>query len=110
MKVRDVMTTDNLLTIGQDDSLAIAAHRMTWTRCRHLPVVKDREVVGVIFRERRSRLAWRASSSRWPNRRRPRGHGDTAVGRVGRRRHRGGRRPDALLSGRLPSCRHPAAP
>jgi CBS domain-containing membrane protein len=56
MKVRDVMTTDNLLTIGQDDSLAVAAHRMTWTPCRHLPVVKDGEVVGVI--SERDVLAW----------------------------------------------------
>lgn len=57
MKVRDVMTTDNLLTIGEDDSLAQAAHRMTWTPCRHLPVVvKDHEVVGVI--SERDILAW----------------------------------------------------
>lgn len=56
MKVRDVMTTDNLLTIGEDDSLADAAHRMTWSPCRHLPVVKDREVVGVI--SERDILAW----------------------------------------------------
>jgi CBS domain-containing protein len=48
MKVREVMTTDNLLTIGEDDSLAAAAHRMTWAPCRHLPVVRDRQVVGVI--------------------------------------------------------------
>jgi acetoin utilization protein AcuB len=56
MKVREVMTTDNLLTIGEDDSLAVAAHRMTWTPCRHLPVVKDHEVVGVI--SERDLLAW----------------------------------------------------
>ncbi|HVV48363.1 MAG TPA: CBS domain-containing protein [Polyangia bacterium] len=48
MKVREVMTTDNLLSIGEDDSLAAAAHRMTWTPCRHLPVVRDGQVVGVI--------------------------------------------------------------
>jgi|SRR5579863_10066864 len=48
MKVREVMTTDNVLTIGEEDSLATAAHRMTWTPCRHLPVVKGGEVVGVI--------------------------------------------------------------
>jgi acetoin utilization protein AcuB len=56
MKVRDVMTTDNLFTIGEDDSLAAAAHRMTWTPCRHLPVVKDGEVVGMI--SERDILAW----------------------------------------------------
>jgi len=56
MNVRDVMTTDNLLTIGEDDSLAAAAHKMTWARCRHLPVVRDHEVVGVI--SERDILAW----------------------------------------------------
>ena len=56
MKVREVMTTDNLLMIGEDDSLAAAAHKMTWGRCRHLPVVRDHEVVGVI--SERDILAW----------------------------------------------------
>lgn len=56
MKVREVMTDDNLLTIGEDDSLAVAAHKMTWSPCRHLPVVKDREVVGVL--SERDVLAW----------------------------------------------------
>ena len=45
MNVREVMTTENLLTIGENDTLAVAAHRMTWGKCRHLPVVRDREVV-----------------------------------------------------------------
>ena len=56
MKVREVMTTDNVSTVGESDSLAAAAHRMTWTPCRHLPVVKDREVVGVL--SERDLLAW----------------------------------------------------
>lgn len=56
MKVREVMTTDNLLQTGEDDSLAAAAHKMTWARCRHLPVVRDGEVVGVI--SERDILAW----------------------------------------------------
>jgi acetoin utilization protein AcuB len=56
MKVREVMTIGGLLTVGEDDSLATAAHRMHWTPCRHLPVVKDREVVGVI--SERDILAW----------------------------------------------------
>ena len=56
MKVREVMTTDNLLTIGEDDSLADAANKMTWARCRHLPVVRGRNVVGVI--SERDLLAW----------------------------------------------------
>jgi len=56
MKVRDVMTTDNLLMIGEDDTLAAAAHKMAWARCRHLPVVRDHQVVGVI--SERDILAW----------------------------------------------------
>jgi len=56
MKVREVMTTDNLLTIGEDESLAAAAHKMTWARCRHLPVVREGQVVGVI--SERDILAW----------------------------------------------------
>jgi acetoin utilization protein AcuB len=62
MKVREVMTTDNVSTIGEDESLAAAAHRMTWTSCRHLPVVKDREVVGVL--SERDLLAWIAEGHR----------------------------------------------
>jgi CBS domain-containing protein len=62
MKVRDVMTTDNVVTITEDDSLASAAHRMTWTPCRHLPVVRDREVVGVL--SERDVLAWIADGHR----------------------------------------------
>ena len=62
MKVREVMTTDNVSTVGESDSLAAAAHRMTWTPCRHLPVVKDREVVGVL--SERDLLAWIAEGHR----------------------------------------------
>jgi acetoin utilization protein AcuB len=62
MKVREVMTTDNVATIGEDDTLAAAAHRMTWARCRHLPVVRDREVVGVL--SERDVLAWIADDHR----------------------------------------------
>lgn len=56
MKVREVMTTDNLLMIAEDDSLAAAAHKMTWARCRHLPVVRNGKVVGVL--SERDILAW----------------------------------------------------
>ena len=62
MRVREVMTTDNLVTIGVDDSLAAAAHRMSWAPCRHLPVVKARDVVGVL--SERDVLAWIADGHR----------------------------------------------
>lgn len=62
MNVRDVMTTENLLTIGEDDTLASAAHRMTWGKFRHLPVIRDREVVGIL--SERDILAWLGSGHR----------------------------------------------
>ena len=62
MKVHAVMTTDNLLTIGEDDSLAAAAHKMTWAHCRHLPVVRNHEVVGVL--SERDILAWLGAGNR----------------------------------------------
>jgi len=62
MKVREVMTTDDLSMVGEEDSLAAAAHRMTWKRCRHMPVVRDREVVGVL--SERDVLAWIAEGHR----------------------------------------------
>ncbi len=62
MQVREVMTTENLMTIGEDDSLAVAAHRMTWTPCRHLPVVKGREVVGIV--SERDIFAWLGENRR----------------------------------------------
>jgi CBS domain-containing protein len=62
MKVRDVMTTENLLMIDEDDSLAAAAHKMTWARCRHLPVVRGHEVVGVL--SERDILAWLGEGKR----------------------------------------------
>ena len=62
MKVHAVMTTDDLLTIGEDDSLAAAAHKMTWAHCRHLPVVRNHEVVGVL--SERDILAWLGAGNR----------------------------------------------
>jgi CBS domain-containing protein len=59
MKVREVMTTDDVATVGETDSLAAAARRMTAAGGRHLPVVKDREVVGVL--SERDLLAWVAA-------------------------------------------------
>ena len=52
------MTTKHLFEIGEDDSLAIAAHRMTWLGSRHLPVTRDHEVIGVL--SERDLLAWKS--------------------------------------------------
>jgi nitroreductase/CBS domain-containing protein len=56
-KVRDVMTTKVLFEVAENDSLALAAHRMAWLGCRHLPVMRNDEVVGVL--SERDVLAWR---------------------------------------------------
>lgn len=48
MRVRDVMTSGDLATIRPGDDVALAAQMMLWTHARHLPVVRDGEVVGVI--------------------------------------------------------------
>jgi acetoin utilization protein AcuB len=58
MKVRDVMTTKALFEVGENDSLASAAHRMAWVGCRHLPVTRGHEVIGVL--SERDILVWRA--------------------------------------------------
>jgi CBS domain-containing protein len=57
-KVRDLMTTKRLFEVNENDSLAVAAHRMTWLGCRHLPVTRDDEVVGVL--SERDLLAWKS--------------------------------------------------
>jgi acetoin utilization protein AcuB len=62
MKVHAVMTNDDLLVIAEDDSLAVAAHKMTWAHCRHLPVVRDHQVVGVLSEP--DILAWLGRGSR----------------------------------------------
>lgn len=58
VRVRDLMTTKALFAVGEDDSLAAAAHRMVWLGCRHLPVTREQEVVGVL--SDRDLLAWQA--------------------------------------------------
>lgn len=57
-KVGDVMTTKVLFEVDQNDSLALAAHRMAWLGCRHLPVMRNHEVVGVL--SERDVLRWTA--------------------------------------------------
>lgn len=53
------MTTKVLFAVGEDDSLAAAAHRMVWLGCRHLPVTREQDVVGVL--SDRDLLTWQAS-------------------------------------------------
>ena len=58
MRVRDLMAARALLDVHENESLATAAHRMTWAGCRHLPVTRDGEVVGVL--SERDIVAWQA--------------------------------------------------
>ena len=48
MRVRDVMTSGTLATIRPGDDAALATQMMLWTNARHLPVVRDGEVIGVV--------------------------------------------------------------
>jgi CBS domain-containing protein len=62
MKVKDCMVT-KLLTVSEDDSLALAGHKMAWGGMRHLPVVRGDQVVGVVAE--RDLLVWRAERGTW---------------------------------------------
>jgi CBS domain-containing protein len=48
MQVRDVMRGGTIATVRPEDSVALAAQIMLWSGVRHLPVVRDGEVVGVV--------------------------------------------------------------
>jgi len=48
MKVREVMTSARLATARPWDTLPLAAQLMVWSNARHLPVVRDGHVVGVV--------------------------------------------------------------
>jgi len=48
MRVRDVMTSANLTTARPEDDVAVAMQMMLWTNTRHLPVVRDGKVIGVV--------------------------------------------------------------
>jgi len=48
MKVRDLMTSAKLATARPEDALPLAAQMMVWSNVRHLPVVRDGQVVGVV--------------------------------------------------------------
>jgi CBS domain-containing protein len=47
MKVRELMTTD-VATIGRNDELTIADDVMKMKRLRHLPVLEDGRLVGIL--------------------------------------------------------------
>src|SRR3989304_6104267 len=47
MKVREIMTTD-VATIGRNDELTIADDIMKMKRLRHLPVLEDGRLVGLL--------------------------------------------------------------
>ena len=47
VRIRDVMTT-RLITVQSDTPVLEALHTVTERRCRHLPVVDDNRLVGLI--------------------------------------------------------------
>ncbi len=48
MKVRDILGTQQILTVKPDDDVGTAEQMMAWASVRHLPVVRDGRLVGVI--------------------------------------------------------------
>jgi predicted transcriptional regulator len=48
MKVEDIMTSHGLLVLRPEDELGLAVQMLLWGEVRHLPVVQDRRVVGVL--------------------------------------------------------------
>ena len=56
MKVRELMTTD-VETIGRNDELSVADDIMKMKRVRHLPVLEDGRLVGVVTESDFVRLA-----------------------------------------------------
>lgn len=48
MKVRELLDGRQILTVKPDDSLATAAQLMAWANVRHLPVLRDAELIGVL--------------------------------------------------------------
>ena len=47
LKVRELMSTD-VVTLTEDESVAHAQHCMTRGRIRHLPVLRDGQLVGLV--------------------------------------------------------------
>jgi CBS domain-containing protein len=48
LTVKDLMTVSPLVLIGPDDDLERAGNTMAWTRVRHLPVVENGALVGIL--------------------------------------------------------------
>lgn len=48
MRVREVMTSAKVTTARPEDTLPLAAQMMVWSNARHLPVVHEGQVIGVV--------------------------------------------------------------
>ena len=48
MTIRDIMRGRETSSVGPDDNVGLAIQMMRWAHVRHLPVVRDGEVVGVL--------------------------------------------------------------
>ena len=48
LKVSELMTAAPLVTVGPDDDLERAGQTMAWTRVRHLPVLEEGRLVGLL--------------------------------------------------------------
>ncbi|HEY0714104.1 MAG TPA: CBS domain-containing protein [Polyangia bacterium] len=48
MKVHDVMHAGSVLTVGPKETLGLATQLMVWSGIRHLPVVRDKAVIGIL--------------------------------------------------------------
>ncbi len=48
MRVRDVLLSDHPLTVDEADPVSVAAQMMAWASVRHLPVLRNRQLVGIL--------------------------------------------------------------
>jgi acetoin utilization protein AcuB len=48
MKIRDIMRSEDLVTISPVEPIGLAAQLMLWAGVRHLPVVRNNDVVGIL--------------------------------------------------------------
>jgi CBS domain-containing protein len=61
LAVRELMTRSNLVTVTEQDALDLALELMTASSVRHLPVLADRKVVGVLTEGNARRRAAQAT-------------------------------------------------